>query len=307
MIRTFKLLIALLALPGCASELVLVEDGALAVIPHRVSDVGHIIVETMLNGHGPYEFALDTGASISVVFDRARKSASIEPARGKTVNVLGMTDSGNFPIAYVARMSVGKETWEEARVALLPDAGPVSEQIDGILGVDFLSRYAVAYSQQESVVRLYPRELIAERYYHGWTSIPLYDLRVGDGDVSMFAFDMLIDAERIPTVFDLGATVNLMNRQAARQLGVQTRRPSDTRDVWGAIGHTADVTELIIIRLKIKNRYWRHRVFLVGDFPIFEALDIGNESLAIAGTNFFKQRDFIIDFEKKRLLVRRTN
>jgi predicted aspartyl protease len=300
----FALLVALIFLPGCAGKLVLEEDGALAVIPHRVNASGQIVVEAMLNSQGPFRFALDTGASISVVFERARKKAGIEPARGQTVNVLGMTGSGNFPIARVARLSVGSESWQNARVALLPDSGPIAKQIDGILGLDFLSRYAVWYSQQERVLRLYPRELVAERHYAGWTSIPLYELEVAGGDVKMFAFDTVIDTERIPTMFDLGATVNLMNRRAARELGVPTVRPRDSRDVWGAIGHTADYTELIVMRLKIGTKLWRNRVFLVGDFAIFDVLDIGRRPLAIAGTSFFKKRDFIIDFARMRLLVR---
>ncbi len=304
MARGFKLLIALLVLPGCAPQLVLEEDGALAVVSHEVTESGHIVVETMLNGIGPFDFALDTGSSISVVFDRARAEAAIEPAGDTTVTVLGMTGTGTFPIARVARLGVGSEIWEHARVALLPDTGPVAENVHGILGLDFLARYAVWYSQQERVLRFYPKELVAERYYAGWTSIPLYELAVGDANVTMFAFDIYIDTQRIRTVFDLGATVNLMNRRAARELGIATRRPRDATDVWGAIGHTADYTELIVMNLQVANRNWRRRIFLVGDFAIFNALDVGDESVALAGTNFFKARDFIIDFTRMRLLVK---
>ena len=55
---------AFLALPGCASVLDL--DNALAIAPYRIEDNGRIVVEARVDGHGPYDFVLDTGASISV-------------------------------------------------------------------------------------------------------------------------------------------------------------------------------------------------------------------------------------------------
>lgn len=295
---------AMLLLAGCAAELVVPEDGALAVIPHEVASSGHVVVETRVNGRGPFRFALDTGASISVLFDHGRAAAGVSAIPGEHVRVLGMTGTGLFPVADVAEILVGSESWVNARVALLPDSTPVASQIDGILGLDFLSRYAVWYSQRERAVRLYPREIVAERSYLGWNSIPLYEMPVGDGEVSALVFYIRIEAIPIPTVFDLGATVNLMNRRAARRLDVPIRRPRDIPNVWGVTGKTTVLTELIVWRMRIADMYWRNRRFMIDDFPIFEALGIDNRPAAVAGTSLFRSRDFIIDFDRMRLLVR---
>ena len=302
MIRVSKLLV-LLALAGCASELVLEKDGALAVLPRQGGDSGHIIVDVTLNGHGPFKFALDTGASISVVFDDARTEAGIEGAGSEMIHVRGMTGTGNYPVAEIAQIAVGGEYWNDARIALLPDEGPIADMIDGILGVDFLAQYAVWYSQQEHAVRLLPKQVVAERSYAGWNTIRMFDLDVGVDDVSMLAFDLHIGAERIPALFDLGATVNLMNHRAARLLKVPVRRPRDIPDVWGVTGKTEVLTELVVWRMRLSDMYWRSRTFLIGDFPVFDVLDVGNRPLAIAGSSLFRDRDFIIDFERKRLLV----
>jgi hypothetical protein len=300
------LLVVLLVISGCAGELVLDREGALTVIPLQVSDAGKIVVDTMLNGSGPFEFALDTGASISVVYDRPGTRAPIGPLGNETVHVLGISGSGTFPIANVAGITVGSETWEDARVALLPEIKPDLARIDGILGVDFLRRYAVWYSNREREIRLYPRELVAQRDYRGWSSIPLFDSQVGDGDASILAFNMLIDAQRIPTLFDLGSSENLMNRQAANLLDVPSRASRDVAKVLGVTGKTTIVIELIVWQLQIENMKWRNRSFLIGDFPLFEALGVSDEPVAIVGTDLFQQRDFIIDFARRRLLVRRA-
>ena len=304
MMRLVKPILACLALSGCASELILDADEALAVIPRQFSGSGHIVVETRLNGLGPFRFAIDTGASISVVYEHARAEVGIEPFENIQVHVLCMTGSGVFRLGQVDEIRVGKEPWIDARVALLPSTSPSASRIDGILGIDFLSQYAVLYSQQERVLHLYPKEFVADDTYQGWSRIPLRELRVGDGNAAVLVFDMLIDAERIPTVFDLGATVNVMNWRAARALDILVRRPQRDPEVYGVSGSTKVLAELRVWRLRIENSTWWNKVFLVGEFPLFGALGIDGQPAAVAGTDLFGQRDFIIDFARERLLVR---
>lgn len=304
MVRIPVLLLALLLAAGCATELVLDDDGAVAVIPHRAGSSGHIVVETMLNGRGPFMFALDTAATISVVFDKARAKEVLEIIPGEMISVLGMTGYGRFPVARIAQFSVGRETWDAARVAVMPGDTRLAMQIDGVLGIDFLSRYAVHYSQQDKTLRLYPRELVRERSYQGWNTIPLYDLKIGDGHLSLYGFDIYIDAVRIPVLFDLGSNANLMNRRAARSLDVRPSWPRDGADVRGAFGKPVVVLELIAWRMRIAELTWHRRSFLVGEFPIFDVLDLGNRPLAVAGTDIFRQHDFIVDFAGKRILAR---
>ena len=304
MTRLVKLILACLALSGCAGELILDADDALAVIPRQYSGTGHIVVETRLNGRGPFRFAIDTGASISVVYEHARAEVGIEPVQDIQVHVLGMTGSGVFRLGQVAEIRVGNEAWTDAKVALLPSTTPTASRIDGILGIDFLSRYAVLYSQQERVLRLYPKESVADDSYQGWNRIPLRELRVGEGNVVVLVFDMYIDAERIPTVFDLGATVNVMNRRAARALDIMVRKPRSKPEVFGVSGSMEVLAELRVWKLRIDNSTWWSKVFLVGEFPLFEALGIDRQPAAITGTDLFGRRDFIIDFARERLLVK---
>ena len=304
MTRLAILILACLAVTGCANELILETDGALTVIPREVSATGHIVVETRLNGRGPFRFVIDTGASISVVYESARVAIGIEPDPHIQVHVLGMTGSRIYPVGQIAEIRVGNEVWENVRVAILPDTALSAARIDGILGVDFLSRYAVLYSQQERVLRLYPRELVADNSYRGWDRIALRELHVGEGNVAVFVFDMYIDTQHIPTVFDLGATVNLLNWRAARALDVLVRRPRQSPDVHGVSGSAEVLAELRVWRLRINNSFWRNRVFLIGEFPVFEGLGLDRRPAAIAGADLFGQRDFIIDFARRRLLVK---
>lgn len=302
--KVLRMLVAMLALPGCASQLALDQDEALTVIPHRTGNFGHIVVDVMIDNHGPFTFAVDTGASISIIYENVRTTSLVKPVPGVRAHVLGMTGSGEFPVVDVEQISVGTEDWNNPRVVLLPQDSIMAREVDGILGVDFLSRYAVWYSQKDRVLRFYPRQVVARRVYHDWNSVDLSEMRVGDGSVTIRFFYIFISGERIPTIFDLGATFNVMNRKAARVLDVRARTPADTTKVYGVIGQIPILANVLIWRLRIESMYWRNRTFLVGEFPMFEALNLNRNPVAIAGISFFKERDFIVDFAGERLLVR---
>jgi len=298
------LLVAVFLAAGCADQLVLDDDGALLVIPHEVGSQGHIIVKTMINDHGPYRFALDTGASISVVFDKTREAAGLELLAGEQVLVHGMIGSGHFPLTTVTELKVGKESWRNARLASLPGNRQVPTEIDGILGVDFLSRYAVGVSAEERVVRLYPPELVSNRSYSGWHSIPMRKLQVGDGTAFAYSINLEINKIPIPAILDLGAGFNLMNWRAASAIRVKPKGAMSRKVIYGAVEDARIVAELDVEKLRVASLHWRHRTFFISKFSIFEVLDLENKPAAIVGPGFFKDRDFVIDFVRDRLLIR---
>ena len=140
---------------GCAS--VLDEDGALAIAPYTIQDDGRIVVNARVNGHGPFVFALDTGATISVVFDGLREELSLEDVPGISLKIHGMVGSGIYPLVNITSLAVGREVWDQPRVAAMPRSTVASASIDGILGVDFLRRYAVGFSIADRVIRFFPQ------------------------------------------------------------------------------------------------------------------------------------------------------
>jgi len=287
---------------GCAS--VLDEYGALAIAPYDIEENGRIVVEARVNDQGPFAFALDTGASISVVFDEVRNTLELEPIPGKSVTIHGVVASGKFPLLNISRLAVGREVWADPRIALLPGETSATTGIDGILGVDFLRRYAVGFSTRDRVIRLYPPDLVARRTYRGWTSVPLEPEYIGDSGAALYFFEIEISGRRIPALFDLGAGLNMINWAAARSLGLD---PVDVRDddlLAGAIESAPVVARIRIDEVTTGRIRWRYEEFTIADLGIFTTLMHGATPYAILGAGFFTQRDFIIDFTRSRLLVR---
>lgn len=272
------------------------------MIPHEVGSQGHIIVQAMINDQGPFKFALDTGASISVVFDHARKEAGLDLVGAEKVLVHGMVGIGEFPITTINHLKVGGESWLDARVASLPVGDEISDELDGILGVDFLEKYAVNVSTRDQVVRLYPPPLVSERDYLGWTSVPMRQLSIGSGDASAYTVNLNINGITIPALLDLGAGVNLMNWHAAHAIRVKPKRGS-RRKLLGVIDGVPVIADLDVEKLKIEHLHWRNMNFLISEFAIFEVLDLEHQPVAIVGPGLFKERDFVIDFVRSRLLL----
>jgi len=300
--KTGLLVVSILA-SGCAAPLILDDDNASVVTPLEVGDEGHIIVQATIDGHGPFRFVLDTGASISVIFDTTREQAGLASAEGTQVVIQGMVGAGTFPMMTIAELKIGSESWTNARVALLPADNSASGQIDGILGIDFLRRYAVGISPRDEVVRLYPPRLVSERSYRGWTSIPMQDLQIGKGDATVYSIALHISEIEIQAMLDLGAGSNLMNWHTARAIRVKPRKSGPGSEISGAIETEPVVAELEVDELRIEDILWRNRTFVISDFPIFEALDLEDRLVAIIGPGLFDERDFVIDFERKRMLI----
>ena len=287
---------------GCAS--MLDEDGALATVPYDIVGDSGIVVELQVNGQGPFAFALDTAASISVVFDKLSRELKLEPISEDVIMIHGLVTSGKFPLLGVDEIAVGDEVWNDPLIASMPGEFANRTGIDGILGVDFLRRYAVGFSTKDQVIRLYPPDLLDQTDYRGWTSVPLELLEVGDTKTALYFFEMEIGDLRMPAVFDLGASLNIMNWAAASSLGLDPVALRNGRQVFGAIDSTPVIARIKTRELTTGNIRWQDEEFMMAELDIFKTLMHDETPCAILGAELFTQRDFIIDFAHSRLLVK---
>jgi len=295
-------LAAVFVLCGCASTLD--QDNALAIAPYRILEDGRIVVETRVNDRGPFPFALDTGSSISIVFGDLRNKLELGLIPEQQVMIHGTVDSGGFPLLSVDRLQVGEATWVEPRIASLPGETGAGTDIDGILGTDFLRRYAVGFSTKDHIVRLYDPDLVRDRSYRGWATVQLERAAIGDSGAMLYFFDVIIGGQKIPALFDLGAGLNMINWPGARSLDLKPVRSSEDDQVSGVIGSTAVMARINAREVKTAGIRWRNEVFLIADLDVFAALQKSDSPFVILGAGLFNQRDFVIDFVRNRLLVK---
>ena len=301
---TGRALIAVLFFPllgGCASVLNITD--ARTTVPCQFERNGRIVVPVMVNGAGPFRFALDTGATISVVFESLQKQLELPVVPGKGTLIRGVAASQRVALVQVDRMTVGDEVWTDTALAVLPGRTSASRSIDGILGTDFLQQYAVGFFADENVVRLYDPQVVAERGYYGWSNIRLTPRRIGSTRGALFFFHVKVGDDRIPAVFDLGASLNLVNGATVDKLDI--RRDDLTRvfRYAGALKTIPISAVFRVDRVATARVWWEDELFAVADLEIFSALIENNGPVAILGAGLFTQRDFIVDFVRRRLLI----
>lgn len=130
----------------------------LAIIPFDLVN-NRPFIKVMVNGKGPFRFVIDTGASMSVLSDKAAQALGIKPvAKGGNARAIG--GSGTFPILYGVLDSI---QLGEARIDTVPiyirtvhstEDTPEGERSDGYIGLSVLSNYAVTldYKTQQMTV-----------------------------------------------------------------------------------------------------------------------------------------------------------
>jgi predicted aspartyl protease len=115
-----------------------------------------VLVPVKVNGHGPYNFVLDTGASSSTVSRSLTRRLSL-PRTGSTAHVRGVAGATVVPLVDVDRWTLGGQRLHGRSLPVLDlgaDFG--SGQVSGLLGSDELRRFGAVkldYKHRRLVLR----------------------------------------------------------------------------------------------------------------------------------------------------------
>lgn len=149
--RPRRLLAALVAAPllaGCVAVEERDDPSAARTsaseVPLRVVEQGGrtlAFVPVSIEGRGPFSFALDTGASTSVVDEDVADRVGLERT-GERRPVSGVLGTGEVPVARVDQWEVGDIRLDPGEVTVI-DLGPPrgGGGIQGLLGSDVLSDF----------------------------------------------------------------------------------------------------------------------------------------------------------------------
>lgn len=132
----------------------------LRTVPLRVAEQGQAtlaFVPVTIDGHGPYRFALDTGASRSLVDTQVADEVGLRRT-GERQRVAGLVGEERVPIAAVQRWQAGDVPLGSAEIAVTELPGPERGQgLQGLLGSDLLSRFDyVVVDYDDGELRLPP-------------------------------------------------------------------------------------------------------------------------------------------------------
>jgi len=128
-------------------------------IPPASAPIARIIAAVSINGHGPFRFMLDTGATQAVLTEAAARELGLQPVRGTSVHVRGINGDRLASEVHIDTLDTGALHFRDVDVPVL--AGPVFEGLDGILGVQGLGdmELSVSFVQNRCVIEASPRRV----------------------------------------------------------------------------------------------------------------------------------------------------
>jgi predicted aspartyl protease len=251
-------------------------------------------VKVRVNGRGPFDFLVDTGANSSVI--TTELATQLNLPRGAPSNLHSIAGSQTVETAKVASLAVGKRSRENMTVSILPRQ---QLRIDGVLGLEWLDRASLLLDFKQR------RMTVGE-------GLPLADsqtvivrsklLRSG-----LTLIDAFMPLQRLIAFVDSGSTTtvgNLALLQAARENNAVLGSLADTelRSVTGQVlpGRTAILSRLTLGKMTLRNV-----PLIIGAIHTFDYWGFHEQPAIVIGTDILQKFDTVsMDFKRNEVRFR---
>lgn len=282
----------------------------IAEIPYRMDYQGWVTVDGYVNGQGPHDFIVDSGATITSVFANLADRQNFPPAARDPIQILGLSGSRTLPAHRIGTVSVANVQLENHVGVILPDWAPPNDPPQGVIGLDLLTRYKPLFSNNQRVIKLYAPNATPDHSMEGWTIAKLTPTYTSTDSSPLYRTTAVIRGIDIPCVVDLGASGTVFNIPAYRRMmgGVFVNRSraegfttgSRIKDVFDNQERAISVR---IARLRIGQTSWSNQFVTVYNAQIFSELGYRNEPFCLIGADLFADRSFMLDFQGEELLI----
>lgn len=184
------------------------------------SSFEHMLAPVSVNGRGPFNFLLDTGANTSCVSHKLAEKLSLKSREtAKVHTVVGVRDR---PIVTLDELQVGPRNRKRVRAPALPIKG---SEVDGVLGVDWLKGQRLEMDFRKMSMQITKSQsdesepgkvvVVPARRRHG-------QLTIVDADLS---------GKRISAIIDSGAQGTLCNSKLRDLVRASEARKGKTEPV----------------------------------------------------------------------------
>lgn len=163
-IRTLIVLLAF-GLPACEDfsprSVRVPADSAAGEVPIELAGFNDaaLLVPVHVNGEGPFDFVLDTGATLTCVDAALMDSLGLEPQPGRLGRGMDASSLGNVQLIHIDSLRVGQAQARDMSGCVL-DLAHIQEaglDVHGLLGLNFLTEFRVSLDFERQTLLLLPR------------------------------------------------------------------------------------------------------------------------------------------------------
>lgn len=235
----------------------------------------HMLAPVHINGRGPYQFVLDTGANVSCVSHALVDELDLAPGPATRVHtIVGVRER---PSVFIDELQVGKRNRKRVHAPALPIKGP---GVHGILGVDWLKGQRLVLDFKKNAI-----EITKSRSDHAQPGrVVVVPARRKHGQLTIVDADL--NGTPISAIIDSGAQGTLCNAPLRDLVRASERRRG-----------RQDPIQIVRMESLAGESFRGESVFL--PFLRLGGLHLGNVQVTYADMHVFK----IWDLETKPALV----
>lgn len=280
-------------------------------VPYRIDYGGWFTVSATVNGRGPYDFIIDTGASHSLVFENLAKIHEFPPSGGEPQLVLGIASSAYYPTYSVGDIAVGPAVLKDAATVIIADWTVDERAPQGVLGLDFLTQFRLLFDDRAQELTIYALDTPLPRANEQWRAAPLEGFEFNREAGEMFVISARMNRATVRFILDLGAAGTVINTLAFRR--IREREPGleivirssgrATGRIIDALDTTVRTHAVRVNSIRTDRINWGGAVVVIHDASIFAELGVDGEPFGLFGSDMFRNRSFVLDFSRKRVLV----
>lgn len=301
---------ALLAAGPCA--LIAATDGVWAAgvgrgqaieTPDRLRG-GRLSTPVVIDGRGPFDFAVDSAATASVIAEDLAEALSLAPAGPVGMHTLIAREV----VETVRAGSVRTGALETANVrfALAPRSG--LNGADGLIGMDLLAGYRLVLNFRGAALASISR---SRREGDSIFSVRRPTVRFQTAAEAGLRGLLMIDARsrtaRGHAIIDTGAEVTIVNTAFARAAGASPIALDDgsrTQRVASPTGRSLQATPMLLRDLHFAGVGLRDVPVLAGDFHTFGLWGLADSPAALLGIDLLGLFEtVIIDLKRNELVL----
>lgn len=269
------------------------EPGLLSSAPTRVNHMGQIIVPVMIDGKGPYQFLVDTGANGSMISPRLVRALGLIPGQGLVERVEGVTGTQPLPWVLIRRLQVGQIVKTDMRMPICPS--PILTRIDGILGMAGFGPVRIAVDfrhHQVSIDRSSPGML--------WGFLDIHAQRTPGG---LLMVPASVGGIEVEAVIDTGSPETLGN-PALRNALLARRRSDATTPIYGVTRQVSTGTRALAPTMILGPAAIQHLPIVYSDVPIFREWHLDSQPTVIIGMDVLSAVDsLVLDYPRARVYI----
>ncbi|MBI1729075.1 aspartyl protease family protein [Candidatus Acetothermia bacterium] len=259
-----------------------------------------MLVPAFVNGKGPYEFILDTGAGTSLLTSELARQLGITPTETKE----GMGAGGKVKVSLgkVESLAIGQAKIKEIQVAITEElqkiGAVIGAKIDGNIGYNYLRNFCLTLDYAKGTLRLIHAE--DERMDPELKADAQIKFRLAHPAKPLILVPTLVNGKG-PYQFalDTGASTTVISPELAQNLSIKSTSAAAMTGgggkVQAAIGR---VESLAVGGAKVEDL-----PVMVADFLVMLSQATGSKLDGIIGYNFLKEFRVTLDYPNERVCL----